>query len=79
MFLYFLCGMQPSGRILIPPNMPADAPIYVNAKQCSAIIRRRHARAKAERENRLVKARKVSLNFQLSMDSFSFAILYISL
>jgi len=57
-------GMQPGGRMLIPLNMPTEAPIYVNAKQYDAIMRRRRARAKAERENRLVKARKVSCTSQ---------------
>ena len=56
--------MQPGGRMLIPLNMPTQAPIYVNAKQYDAIMRRRRARAKAERENRLVKAKKVSCTSQ---------------
>ncbi|URD86551.1 Nuclear transcription factor Y subunit [Musa troglodytarum] len=57
--LYATYGAQAThGRMLLPMDTTAEGPIYVNAKQFNAIIRRRKARAKAEKENNLIKVRK---------------------
>ncbi|CAL9137839.1 unnamed protein product [Musa acuminata var. zebrina] len=57
--LYATYGAQAMhGRMLLPMDTTAEGPIYVNAKQFNAIIRRRKARAKAEKENNLIKVRK---------------------
>ncbi|KAJ8465105.1 hypothetical protein OPV22_027657 [Ensete ventricosum] len=51
-------GQSVHGRMLLSMDTTAEGPIYVNAKQFNAIIRRRKARAKAEKEKNLIKVRK---------------------
>nr|XP_028949632.1 nuclear transcription factor Y subunit A-4-like isoform X1 [Malus domestica]XP_028949633.1 nuclear transcription factor Y subunit A-4-like isoform X1 [Malus domestica]XP_028949634.1 nuclear transcription factor Y subunit A-4-like isoform X1 [Malus domestica]XP_028949635.1 nuclear transcription factor Y subunit A-4-like isoform X1 [Malus domestica]XP_028949637.1 nuclear transcription factor Y subunit A-4-like isoform X1 [Malus domestica]XP_028949638.1 nuclear transcription factor Y subunit A len=52
-----MLGIVPT-RVLLPPDLAQDGPIYVNAKQYRGILRRRQSRAKLEAQNKLLKARK---------------------
>ncbi|XP_021295042.1 nuclear transcription factor Y subunit A-3-like isoform X2 [Herrania umbratica] len=58
---HHMMAMLPA-RVPLPLDLTEDEPIYVNAKQYRAILRRRQFRAKLEAQNKLIKVRKPYLH-----------------
>ena len=54
-----LIGMTPF-RVPLPLDFTKEEPVFVNAKQYHAILRRRKYRLKLESQNKINKIRKVS-------------------
>ncbi|KAK4401245.1 Nuclear transcription factor Y subunit A-3 [Sesamum angolense] len=56
-----MMGIAPA-RVVLPLDCTEGMPIYVNAKQYHAILRRRQTRAKLEAQNKLAKSKKPYLH-----------------
>ncbi|XP_020584548.1 nuclear transcription factor Y subunit A-7-like [Phalaenopsis equestris] len=57
-----MMGMPPSSRFALSVQPSGEEPIYVNAKQYHAILRRREHRAKLESQSKTIKIRKPYLH-----------------